>query len=174
MHNTLELEFKKPCSQRHDFERPNMKQYTLGEPMSASRFGFQPLEPSRMHDFWLVTWFSVVGFGVFLGFVGQTNDWLRLLLFTVGTALGQFNARKFPSISILGFLLFTLVIYGWMYLDPTSAMQRLQVGTSMFAFFATSSVFTLGVYYGDAGSAFRLHSILEPSVARLDADAANR
>jgi GGDEF domain-containing protein len=116
--------------------------------MSASRLGFQPLEPSRMHDFWLVTWLSVVGFGVFLGFTGQSNDWLRLLLFTVGTALGQFNARKHPSISILGFLLCTLVIYGWMYLDPTSAMQRLQIGMSMFAFFATGSVFTIGVYCG--------------------------
>jgi hypothetical protein len=146
--------------------------------MSVSRLGFQPLEPSRMHDFWLVTWFSVIGFGVFLGFVGQTNDWLRLLWFTFGTALEQFNARKHPSISILSFLLLTLVIYGWMYFGPDqwdAALAGWNVDVRVFCHrFGLHHWRLQRCWCGDTGSAFRLRSILKPSVARLDVDAANR
>jgi GGDEF domain-containing protein len=120
--------------------------------MPAFRLGFQPLEPSRMGDFWLVNRLSIVGFAMFLAFFGQTNDWLRLLIFTTATLIGQHQAKKHPFAAIFGFLFFTLMMYTWMYLDPSGVMRRLQLGMAMYAFFATGSVFAIGVYCGLNGA----------------------
>ena len=113
----------------------------------------QLLDPRYLHDLWRVLWFGIAIAVIFNTAFGGLNDWIRLLVYAPGVFISQRVARTHPVQALVGYALFSFVMFAWMNGDPTGVLQNLSLGVPAYGFFSMCSVLVMGIHLGPVGAA---------------------